>query len=419
MNFKSSEPTVEQLSMFVSATSATAILLFGVEKPEALQCSQQLWDKDPKNLSPSSIPMKLDVNDLSTLHSESYTQKRETQEKLSPLLKVYMWHIRSILVHCGEFFGYLVPQLGQPDRIQQIPIHKTTQIPCRSMNVKESTPNGNIKVLKCLLHQGGIGEPEDKKFNTENDVDMTESILLVHGDLLTKERLDTVQDSHHIKVTPKHRFQYVVFLPGLFHFKMACANAIWRTWVQPKKSRGDENSLYQHIGILRPEDTGKFGTKPGFRPVHDVIHHDIWASMLDCWRLEAGARNSEWASLKEFSRAKPSWEMIVEMSELIVEKYVATTPILSLARDKTGRERDKIFENQTLRNRDELLYLETSHAMNAGDIGRVEATFLPWIYMFKATGKHKYGVQMLWFVLKMRHVYDTDLQCASQFLQMM
>lgn len=57
--------------------------------------------------------------------------------------------------------------------------------------------------------------------------------------------------------------------------------------------------------------------------------------------------------------------------------------------------------------------------MNAGDIGWVEATFLPWIYMFKATGKHKYGAQMLQFVLKMQHVYDTDLQYASQFLQMM
>ena len=131
---------------------------------------------------------------------------------------------------------------------------------------------------------------------------------------------------------------------------MACANAIWRTWVQPTKSQEDKNSLYQHVGILRPKDTGKFGTKPGFRPVHDVIHHNIWAPMLDCWQLEARAQNSEWASLKEFSKVKPSWEMIIEMSELIVEKYVVTTPTLSKARDKTGQEHDKIFENQTLRN---------------------------------------------------------------------
>ena len=63
------------------------------------------------------------------------------------------------------------------------------------MNIKEFTPDGNVEVLKSLLHQGGIGEPEDKKFDPENDIDMSEHILLIHSDLLTKERLDTVQDS--------------------------------------------------------------------------------------------------------------------------------------------------------------------------------------------------------------------------------
>lgn len=414
INFKSSEPTVERPATFVSATSATAIPLYGVGDSDVLRCSAQLWEKDTKNPSPSSIPVKLDVDDLSGLHAQSSTRKA-TGEKLSPLLKAYAWHIRFILVHRGEYFGSLAPHLGQPDTVNQIPIHQTTQIPCRSMNVKESTPDGNIEVLECLLRQGGIGEPTEKNYDVEYDVDMTDSVLLVHGDLLTKERLDTVQGSRCIESTPKRRFQYVVFLPGLFHLKMACADAIWRTWVQPPKSRTDENSLYQHVGILRPGDTGKFGTKPGFRQVHDVVHHDIWASMLDCWRLEAAARNPEWTSLQVFAKAKPNWEAITEMSESIVEKYVATTATLSHARDKRGRERDKIFENQTLRNRDELLYLELSHAMNAGDIGRVEATFLPWIYMFKATGKHKYGSQMLRFVLKMRDVYDVDLQCVVSF----
>jgi hypothetical protein len=282
INFKSSEPTVERPATFVSATSATAIPLYGVGDSDVLQCSAQLWEKDTKNPSPSSIAVKLNVDDLSGFHAQSSTRKA-TGEKLSPLLKVYVWHIRSILVHQGEFFGYLAQHLGQPDTVNQIPIHRTTQIPCRSMNVKESTPDGNIEVLECLLHQRGIGEPTEKNFDVEYDVDMTELVVLVHGDLLTKERLDTVQGSWCIESTPKRRFQYIVFLPGLFHFKMACADAIWRTWVQTPKSRTNENSLYQHVGILRPEDTGKFGTKPGFRQVHDIVHHDIWASILDCW----------------------------------------------------------------------------------------------------------------------------------------
>ena len=101
------------------------------------------------------------MDDLSELHLLSFTQKA-AGEKLSPLLKTYAWHIRDILVRRGEHFGFLAPQLGQPDPINEIPIHKTTQIPCRSMNVKESTPDGNIEVLESLLRPGGIGEPEDK-----------------------------------------------------------------------------------------------------------------------------------------------------------------------------------------------------------------------------------------------------------------
>ena len=259
---------VECPATFVSTTSATAIPLYGVGDLGVLRCSAQLWEKDTKNPSPSSIPVKLDVDDLSGLHAQSSTQK-VARERLSPLLKAYMWHIRSILVHQGEYFGSLAPHLGQPDTVNQIPIHQTTQIPCCSMNVKESIPDGNIEVLECLLHQGGIREPADKNFDVKYDVNMTESVLLVHGDLLTKEQLDTVQGSWCIESTPKRWFQYIVFLPGLFHFKMACADTIWRMWVQPPMSRTDENSLYQHVGILRPEDMGKFGMKPGFRQVHD------------------------------------------------------------------------------------------------------------------------------------------------------
>ena len=133
------------------------------------------------------------------------------------------------------------------------------------MNIKESTPDGNVKVVKCLMQQGGIGEPDDERFNAREDVDMSEWVLLIHRDLLTKERLNTVRDSQCIEATPKRQFQHIVFLPGLFHFKMACADAIWQTWVQPTEVRTDVNSLFQHVGILRPNETGKFALKPGFR----------------------------------------------------------------------------------------------------------------------------------------------------------
>ncbi|KAH7913660.1 hypothetical protein BJ138DRAFT_1001804, partial [Hygrophoropsis aurantiaca] len=307
-------------------------------------------------------------------------------------------------------FATYADRLGQPETVFQIPVHKTNQIPCRSMKIKQSTTDGNVEVMENLLQQGGIGDPDDESFNAGHDIDMSEHVLLVHGDLLTKERLDTVRDSRRIEDTPKNRLQYVVFLPGLFHYKMACADALWRTYVQPKDGRDDEAALFQHIGVLRPNETGMFASKPGFRRMHDVLHHDLWASMLNCWQIEASRHNPQWTTLEEFAAAEPSWDSIVKVSETIVQKYVAGGTLLRGFRAKPSGERDRRFENQLLRNRDELLYVDLCHAMNSGDIGRVEASFLPWIYIFKAVGKHKYAAQMSQFNTHLKYKYPEGLQ---------
>ncbi|KIM55070.1 hypothetical protein SCLCIDRAFT_17457 [Scleroderma citrinum Foug A] len=206
---------------------------------------------------------------------------------------------------------------------------------------------------------------------------MSEYVILVHGDLLTKEHLDSVRESRAIEETPKNRFQYLVFLLGLFHYKMACVDALFRTYLQPKEGRDDENSLHQHIGLLCPDETGKMTSKPGFRRMHEVVHHDLWALILDCWQLEAQKWDRASTTLELFSKAKPSWMQITQMSHAIIHKY--------------------------------LLYVDLCHAMNAGDIGRVEASFLPWVYIFRATGKHKYATHMTKFLINMNFNYPTSL----------
>ena len=111
------------------------------------------------------------------------------------------------------------------------------------------------------------------------DVDMSEWIILIHGDLLIKERLNSIKESHSIEDTAKRQFQQLIFMSGLFHYKIACADMVWCTWVKPNETREDENSLYEHVGALWPDDTCKFASKPGFQWVHDVIHHDLyWAA---------------------------------------------------------------------------------------------------------------------------------------------
>ncbi|KAH9038083.1 hypothetical protein EDB85DRAFT_1888141 [Lactarius pseudohatsudake] len=368
INFKTLEPTVAHQSSFVSATSATAIPLIGMDNVDVLRCSEALWTSNTGS----------DEFDLLKFHVTNTYDHIVPGTDFSPQRKALAWH------------------LGVPETVFRIPVSKTDQVPMRSMRIKQSSVDGNVEVMDNLLRQGGLGGPTEPDFGSNGDVDISEFVLLVHGDLLTKERLDTIQDSRRIEDTPKNRFQFVVFILGLFHFKMACVDALWRTYLQVKEGREDE--------------TGLMVTKPGFRRMHDVVHYELRAAILECWREEASIQASaDSVSLKVFAETRPDWELITKMSEDIVRKYVATMEGLPKPRAKPESERDQQFENQALRNRDYLLYVDLCNAINVGDVGRVEASFLHWIYMFSGTGKHKYASQLARFLKNLHEVYPPNL----------
>jgi hypothetical protein len=151
-------------------------------------------------------------------------------------------------------------------------------------------------------------------------------------------------------------------------------------------------------------------SKPGFRWMHDVVHHELRTAILECWRTEVSTESANTTNLKDFADSKPDWDLVVKISEAIVEKYVATAEGILTACTKPEADRDQQFENQAIQNRDYLLYIDLCNAMNVGDIGCVEALFLPWIYIFSATGKHKYASQLARFVKNLHEVYPPALR---------
>ncbi|KAG1761715.1 hypothetical protein EDD22DRAFT_748437, partial [Suillus occidentalis] len=229
IDFKTEQPTLEHRSNFISATSATVIPLFGVNSADQLRCSQWMWERNPRNpalpLNPPH-PLFIELKSMMQLHKDDTYNQQSNPTRPSPRQEAFAWHVREILVHHGQHFRHFEKELCEPAPVDRIPLHKTEQVPCRAMNIKQSTTDGNVEVMENLLHQGGIGDKNSNDFDQSHDIDMSEHVLLVHGDLLTKERLDTVGDSRRIETTPKNRLQYVVFLPGLFHYKMACADAL-------------------------------------------------------------------------------------------------------------------------------------------------------------------------------------------------
>lgn len=187
--FNIAQPTLKKHSSFVSTTSTTVIPLYGVNESneQALQCSANLWASNPKNPLPSLFPLMNEHRSFIMLHKKDTYNRKINPMWPSGREEAFAWHVRAILIQHNQNFKDFSDKLEEPETIQRIPIHKTNQIPCCSMNIKQSTTDGNIKVLDNLLRQGGIRDKSEDKFDTEHDVDMTEHVILVHGDLLTKE----------------------------------------------------------------------------------------------------------------------------------------------------------------------------------------------------------------------------------------
>ncbi|KIJ07102.1 hypothetical protein PAXINDRAFT_46892, partial [Paxillus involutus ATCC 200175] len=238
-------------------------------------------------------------------------------------------------------------------------------------------------------------------------------VVLVHGDLGTGERLQAAQLCRSIESTPWCRFQHVIFIPGLFHLKMACANALWHCFIYPSAAQEDETSLMRDVVELRPKETGIYISKPGFHRMHQLVGHAGVCRRLDFWGVHIKNKTG-FVSLDAFAASQPSLQDLQEMADEIVHTYVATHRLQQM-RNKPEKERDLQHENTLLLNKYFLLYEELSYAMNHGDIGHVETCIVSWIPILKAIGKHKYASHMTNFLLNVHFVYPSGLKRAIRY----
>lgn len=394
----------------VHLTSGTALTTIDVEAND-LDVSMELWDKNPINpatepdepfdgpLNPNAPTYTLD--DLLALSSPTLDE-----DGLTVSQQFQAWKFRFDLVHHGdEYFQQFKDVLGEPGTLNQIPLKKTVQVPAKAMDINQSTAVGNVDAIESLLGQAAVGDPNEHP----GVKDIKNHVLLVHGDLGTGERVENFQESRSIEKTSWRRFQFVVFVMGLFHLQMACIDAIWRILLKPTKSHDDPDCLLERVGILHPKQTVKISKNPKFRQLHNIVLQDGIASRLDVWRVVVSKQDPAHNSLKAFASSKPSWSTIVAMSKQMPKDYVANGNF-SARRRKPSEERDKVHENALLKNQYYLLYEELIYGMNNGDIGRVENCFIPWIFIFKATGKNKYAAHMTRFLLDLNYLFPESLR---------
>lgn len=287
-------PTIEKgTDNLIHMTSALAFRLQGNVTKEDLRCSHELWQRSPLNPHRVLPLPTFKFSDIFHIHPET-----PHASGLSRRGAFNKWKFVHDLVHYGpEYFQRFARDLKDPDPVEAIPVATTEFLPAHAMDINESRVDGNIEVLENLLGQGGVGDPslwvDDDMCDSPRVIDIDEFVVLVHGDLSTLERLASAQKSRSIEETSWRRLQSIVTVPGFFHFKMACVDALWRVFVRNHAGRKDDNSFMKFIGVLRPHETGQIGSKPRYRQMHDALRHAGTALRLDAWRVELSRRNPD------------------------------------------------------------------------------------------------------------------------------
>jgi hypothetical protein len=424
VDLKTSTPMAQKSTTTLKhLTSALVFPLQHGVTQEDMKCSEELWKKSHLNpeANPSDLPPARTWQDLVDRQRVIYPEPVSNSQTVSgePSLtrreRFNSWKFLHDLCHHGpSYFTSYRTELGTPETIEQIPVVKTPIIPARAMEYSNSTVAGNISTMKNLTEfQGGVGDPRDPEIIYEVR-DGTLYIILFHGDVGTGDRIFAIQLRRSAEKTPWRRFQFAVFVPGLFHVKMACADTIWRIFIHPTDARIDNTSLMCDVAKLRPKETGITTQNPGFRRMHQLITHIGIGRRLDCWRVEVSRRYPGVASLEDFASLKPTFQDLQRIANWLARNYVADYRMERLRRQPIAQ-RDQQYENALLFHKYSLFYEEITYAMNHGDIGRLELCLVPWIFLFRATGKHKYAKHMTLLLSNLYFLYPPGLSKAIRY----
>lgn len=383
--------------------------------PEDLRCADEVRRRDPYNdeVDQSDIE-EHDYYDLLYMGSSD-------PEGMDFHQRFFAWSLLNILcTHGPSFFHQFRHRVGDPEIIEALPLRKTDQVPVRAMKHDNSSVSGNIDALEDMMEQGGIKRHSPTETPVPGEpANISEYVLLVSGDLGTGERIDSGKRRRARDVCLWNNLYYVIFIPGMFHDKMAMVDALWRLFIKPFSDKSDPTSAGNATRYLCPRTKDKTkilkGT-PTYQQMKRFLKHLGIAERLSCWRtaLEKKFGPSIWSDLNDKAfiarfTLKFTWEDLVTMSKELVKTFFSVKSILARKKNPVAQSWDRELENTMFRNYYMLFYEETVYAMDYGDIGRLERCLIDWIPVFRAVGKHKYAHHLTTFFLNIKFVYPEKL----------
>ena len=412
VTFKHSTGTTEQsISNMVHLTSGLIMDLAHTSITDLMH-SSFLWERSKFNDKGSSTPTDYSMHRLLGLHPEP----PPSIESLNRKEDFCRWQFSmDLCTHGPAYFKKFLPYVRPPEAVDQIPLHKTEAVPLRSMKHYNSTVEGNINAIEDSLRQAGVWNVEEL-MKVQPIPDLEEIVIPFHGDLGTWERIQSAQSYRALEKTSRDRLQFLIFIPGLFHTKMACADALWRMFIAPPGVQKEKASMLAFIDLFYPKLKSKIITnKAGFRVMNDCFTRVGAADRLECLRLLVQERWPECDDLDDFAGLEPTLEDFEYIVHKAAKKFGSSSTAREDYRFEDEKNRDHQYENLLIRIDYILLYEELAYSIRCGDVGRIETCLRRWIPIFRATGKHKYASHLLEFMVDVHFVYPESLRKAVRY----
>lgn len=235
-----------------------------------------------------------------------------------------------------------------------------------------------------------------------------ERIRLTAGDQLSIARLRALEAIHTGQEAGYEGFGWGVWIPGLFHAKMADIQGFFLThFGKPTSSTPDSGSLHFHNTLLECLPI-TITSLPNFQTCRNLIFVSLYARVLHCLLKVSGQ-----ATLAEYADSVTSWDQLYTDVEKIYNKYADASIVTELRnkRDFSGKELgDMVFENAILFLRDALISREFTDAVRVGDSGRVILILKIWALSFRGNGRTKYAYEMLHLIHNLENVWPQPVK---------
>ncbi|KAF8431619.1 hypothetical protein L210DRAFT_3415728 [Boletus edulis BED1] len=332
------------------------------------------------------------IDDIFQLEAKSASARRDRD----------IHRVLQFLVNCPEFDFHTYPHKDHDifslpsapvERLPHGPQSITEQHILGTVHIEEASYEGNDQLIMEWFKQLNL-HTEDERKRTG-----LERVVVWVGDQLTVERLRGLFKYRAQDHTSFDRLDWLVVVFGWFHLMMAFANSMHKQYLGTNAGRG----LMHAFTVLERKGLHTVQTRgPFHQQLHDAIYHVTEARIRDCWRVVSWSDD-----LTDLRQRNPA--DLHRLATVIVDQLSSSCAVGEIDLQPED-ERDEIFRQAILWNRDAMRYVDLNEAIRKGDVGIMEET-LPYLLFRFAGGKNsKYTIEVLELLQCLHREWPADVK---------